>query len=64
MKPKFLVNPKTDNYINFKNLVLSRNFTWFRSETIEGDDTLKLDKNFDNYSYLSHMFLRIYTSDL
>lgn len=58
MKPTFLVNPKTDNYLNFKNLVLSKNFTWFRSETIEGDDALKLDKNFDNYAYLSHMFLR------
>ena len=57
MKPKFLVNPKTDNYINFKNLVLSSNFTWFRSEAIKEDD-IKLDKNFDNYSYLSHMFLR------
>ena len=36
MKPKFLKNPKTDTYNNFKNLVLSNNFSWFRwSKTTE-----------------------------
>lgn len=83
IKPKFLDNPKTHNYIKFKDLVLSKSFPWFRVETIQGkvmvDDKicyvpptpyitesdlppdcaiLKLDENFDNYSYLSHKFLQ------
>ena len=36
IKPKFLDNPKTDNYIKFKDLVLSKSFPWFRVETIQG----------------------------
>jgi len=58
MKPKFLVNPKTDNYINFKSLVLSDRFYWFRSETIKENDIESNRVGFDNYSYLSHMFLQ------
>mgnify|MGYP001242076376 FL=1 len=83
IKPKFLDNPKTHNYTKFKDLVLSKSFSWFRVETLQGKvmvdnkvcyvpptpyitesdlppdcAILKLDENFDNYSYLSHKFLQ------
>ena len=56
MKPKFLKNPRTDTYINFKNLVLSDNFPWYRwSKTMmEGES---VQKNHDDFTFLSHNFL-------
>ena len=56
MKPKFLKNPRTDTYINFKNLVLSNNFPWFRlSKTISDEPEQNTD--YDEFSFLSHTFL-------
>ena len=55
MKPKFLKNPRTDTYINFKNLVLSNNFPWFRwSKTLEEESE---QNDHDDYPFLSHRFL-------
>ena len=54
MKPKFLKNPKTDTYKNFKNLVLSGDFPWFRVAHTAYED---YQEGHEDFSFLSHKFL-------
>ena len=53
MKPKFLINPKTDTYKNFKNLVLSGDFAWFRMKST----SFECQEGHEDYPFLSHRFL-------
>ena len=54
MKPKFLKNPKTDTYKNFKNLVLSADFSWFRMAHTAFEDH---QEGHEDFPFLSHRFL-------
>jgi len=54
MKPKFLKNPKTDTYKNFKNLVLSGDFPWFRVAHTAFEDH---QEGHEDFPFLSHKFL-------
>ena len=54
MKPKFLKNPKTDTYKNFKNLVLSADFSWFRMAHTAFEDH---QEGHEDFPFLSHKFL-------
>ena len=54
MKPKFLKNPKTDTYKNFKNLVLSGDFAWFRMGNTAFEDH---QEGHEDFPFLSHRFL-------
>ena len=54
MKPKFLKNPKTDTYKNFKNFMLSGDFPWFRMGSTAFEDH---QEGHEDFSFLSHRFL-------
>lgn len=54
-----LVNPKTPEYYNFKQHVLSGTFEWYWFESVDNEDTPKYDKEkYTNISFYSHGFLR------
>ena len=54
MKPKFLKNPKTDTYKNFKNFMLGGDFPWFRMGSTAFEDH---QEGHEDFSFLSHRFL-------
>ena len=54
MKPKFLINPKTDTYKNFKNLVLGGQFAWFRMGNTAFEDH---QEGHEDFPFLSRQFL-------
>ena len=54
-----LENPKTDEYINFKNFVLSNQFNWF----YWGFNVITDDKNHDNFPFYSHGLITRPTSE-